>query len=132
MTVKELTEVMDKSIVFTVHQAGHNALMFDSTEWNKTNYTMKSWEEVGAKEVVQFTPNLNGEEVSIYVSPHCVSLKKSESTYEDGIYDTIYELGKELDIPNQDIRESGKTVDEICSVFADRIRDLCEENQTEN
>lgn len=34
----------------------------------------------------------------------------------------IYELAKELDIPAQDIRDSGKSVDEMCADFADRIR----------
>ena len=34
----------------------------------------------------------------------------------------IYELAKELDIPPQDIRDSGKSVDEMCADFADRIR----------
>ena len=35
----------------------------------------------------------------------------------------IYELAKQLDIPAQDIRDSGKSVDEMCADFADRIRD---------
>ena len=40
--------------------------------------------------------------------------------------DVIYELAKELDIPAQDIRDSGKSVDEMCADFAKRIREYYE------
>lgn len=48
--------------------------------------------------------------------------KNEEPTYADGVLDVIYELGKELDIPTQDLRENFSSVDEICSVLANRIR----------
>ena len=43
----------------------------------------------------------------------------------------VHELAKELDIPAQDIRDSGKSVDEMCADFADRIRDSFSEGDTE-
>lgn len=48
--------------------------------------------------------------------------KKEEPTYADGALDVIYELGKELDIQTQDIRENFSSVDEACAILAERIR----------
>lgn len=48
--------------------------------------------------------------------------KKEEPTYADGVLDVIYELGKELDIQTQDIRENFSSVDEACAVLAERIK----------
>ena len=53
----------------------------------------------------------------------CSNYESTEGTYRDGVLSVIYELAKELDIPTQDIRDSGKSVDEMCANFADRIRD---------
>lgn len=53
----------------------------------------------------------------------CSNYESTEGTYRDGVLSVIYELAKELDIPAQDIRDSGKSVDEMCAGFADRIRD---------
>lgn len=55
----------------------------------------------------------------------CSNYEKTaqETTYIDGVCDTLYELGKELDIPTQDIRDNISSVDEACSLFADRIRE---------
>ena len=53
----------------------------------------------------------------------CSNYESTKGTYRDGVLSVIYELAKELDIPAQDIRDSGKSVDEMCADFADRIRD---------
>lgn len=37
--------------------------------------------------------------------------KKQEPTYSDGVSDFVYELGKELDIPTQDLRDNFSSVD---------------------
>lgn len=53
----------------------------------------------------------------------CSNYEKSqEATYIDGVCKVLYELGKELDIPTQDIRDNIASVDEVCALFADRIR----------
>lgn len=48
--------------------------------------------------------------------------KKEEPSFDDDVLSAIYELGKELDIPTQDLRDNFSSVDEICSVLANRIR----------
>lgn len=52
--------------------------------------------------------------------------KEEEPTYEDGVLDVIYELGKELDVPTQDLRDNFSSVYEICAVLASRIEDKTE------
>ncbi len=54
----------------------------------------------------------------------CSNYEKTaqEATYTDGVCETLYELGKELDVPTQDIRDNISSVDEACALFADRIR----------
>lgn len=49
--------------------------------------------------------------------------KKEEPSFEEGVLSAIYELGKELDIPTQDLRDNFSSVDEICAVLASRIED---------
>ncbi len=49
--------------------------------------------------------------------------KKEEPTYVDGVLDFVYELGKELDVPTQDLREKFSSVDDICAELANRIKD---------
>lgn len=49
--------------------------------------------------------------------------KKEEPTYAEGVLDAIYELGKELDVPTQDLRDNFSSVDEICASVADRIKE---------
>lgn len=49
--------------------------------------------------------------------------KKEEPTYVDGVLDFVYELGKELDIPTQDLRNNFSSVDDICAELANRIKD---------
>lgn len=46
----------------------------------------------------------------------------TEGTYTDGVCEAIYEIGKELDVSTQDIRDNISSVDEACSLLADRIR----------
>ena len=55
----------------------------------------------------------------------CTNYEKTEqeATYTDGVCDVFYELGKELDIPTQDIRDNISSVDEACALFADRVRE---------
>lgn len=55
----------------------------------------------------------------------CTDYEKTEqeATYTDGVCDALYELGKELDIPTQDIRNNISSVDEACALFANRIRE---------
>lgn len=48
--------------------------------------------------------------------------KDDQSTYTDGVLDVIYELGKELDIPTQDLRNNFSSVDDICTKLAERIK----------
>ena len=61
----------------------------------------------------------------------CSNYESTEGTYRDGVLSVIYELAKELDIPAQDVRDSGKSVDEMCADFADRIRNSFSEGETE-
>lgn len=49
--------------------------------------------------------------------------KKEEPTYVDGVLGAIYELGKELDVPTQDLRDDFSSVDEICAELAKRIKE---------
>lgn len=58
----------------------------------------------------------------------CSNCESKTGTYQDGVLDVIYELAKELDVESQDIRNSGGTVDEMCVLFANRIRDSFAEN----
>lgn len=55
----------------------------------------------------------------------CTNYEKTaqEATYTEGVCKALYELGKELDIPTQDIRDNISSVDEACALFADRIRE---------
>ena len=55
----------------------------------------------------------------------CSNYEKSaqEANYIDGVCEVLYELGKELDIPTQDIRDNIASVDGACALFADRIRE---------
>lgn len=48
--------------------------------------------------------------------------KKEEPTYADGVLDFVYELGRELDIPTQDLRDNFSSVDDMCAVLAERIK----------
>lgn len=48
--------------------------------------------------------------------------KEEEPRYVDGVLDVIYELGKELDILTQDIRDNFSSVDEACAELAKRVR----------
>lgn len=48
--------------------------------------------------------------------------KEEEPEYIDGVLEVIYELGKELDIPTQDIRDNFSSVDEACAELAERVR----------
>ena len=54
----------------------------------------------------------------------CSNYEKTaqEATYTDGVCETLYELGKELDVPTQDIRDNISSVDEACAILADRIK----------
>lgn len=61
----------------------------------------------------------------------CSNYESKEPSYEDGVRGVIYELAKELDVPSQDIRESSMSLDEMCAVFADRIRDRFAESNKE-
>ena len=48
--------------------------------------------------------------------------KEEEPSYVDGVLEVFYELGKELDIPTQDIRDNFFSLDEACAKLAERIR----------
>lgn len=54
----------------------------------------------------------------------CSNFEKQavEATFSDGVLEVVYELGKELDIPTQDLRENFSSVDDICAEFANRIK----------
>jgi len=49
--------------------------------------------------------------------------KRKEPGYVDGVLDVLYELGKELDISTQDIRDNFSSVDDACAIIAERIRE---------
>ena len=53
----------------------------------------------------------------------CSNCESDEMAPEAIIDHVIYELAKELDIPAQDIREQGGSVDEICAKLAERINE---------
>lgn len=55
--------------------------------------------------------------------------RDEEPSYADGVLDVIYELGKELDIQTQDIRENFSSVDEVCAALAERIKNLDNESE---
>lgn len=57
--------------------------------------------------------------------------KKKEPTYTDGILDFIYELGKELDVPTEDLRKNITSIDETCVELANRIRERFAEDGNE-
>ncbi|WP_195611330.1 hypothetical protein [[Clostridium] symbiosum] len=61
----------------------------------------------------------------------CGNCESNAGTYRDGVLDVIYEIGKELDVQSQDIRDKGGSVDEMCAVFAGRIRDAFSEEFTQ-
>lgn len=52
--------------------------------------------------------------------------KKEEPGFDDGVLSAVYEIGKELDVPTKDLRENYSSVDEICALLADRIREKTE------
>lgn len=54
----------------------------------------------------------------------CSNCESKVGTYQDGVLDVIYKFAKELDIESQDIRNSGGSVDEMCVILANRIRDM--------
>ena len=58
--------------------------------------------------------------------------KKEEPTYTDGVLDFTYELGKELDIPTQDLRENFSSVDDLCAELAERIKQEAKDADTPN
>lgn len=64
MTVKELVDIMDKRIMFSVFEAANNELLFDSTQ---NGYTRKGWDYVKNRNVLQLSNNGNGEEAEIYI-----------------------------------------------------------------
>ncbi len=52
----------------------------------------------------------------------CQNFEKEEGpTYADGVLDFAQELGKELDVPTQDLRESFSSLDDLCAKLAERI-----------
>lgn len=64
----------------------------------------------------------------------CSNYEKSaqEAIYINGVCKVLYELGKELDIPTQDIRDNIASVDEACALFADRIREAIARDKDSN
>ena len=64
----------------------------------------------------------------------CSNYEKPEMpSFEDGVKETLYELGKELDIITQDVRDNLQSIDEAATIVANRIRKRVEECQrTEN
>lgn len=49
--------------------------------------------------------------------------KDNKDTYVDGVLDSIYEIGKELDVQTQDIRDDFTSVDDACSALSERIKE---------
>lgn len=61
----------------------------------------------------------------------CANYEKQavEATYSDGVLDIVYELGKKLDIPTQDLRDNFSSVDEICAELAKMIKGTENKNE---
>lgn len=60
----------------------------------------------------------------------CSNYEKPEMpSFEDGVKETLYELGKELDIITQDVRDNLQSIDEAATIVANRIRKRVEECQ---
>lgn len=54
----------------------------------------------------------------------CSNYEKAEElTFDDGVKEMLYELGKEMDIQTQDIRDNLTSVDEAAALLADRIKE---------
>lgn len=49
--------------------------------------------------------------------------KDNQDTYIDGVLDLVYELGKEMDVLTQDIRDDFTSVDDACAELSKRIKD---------
>lgn len=52
--------------------------------------------------------------------------KKGEPSFDDGVLSAICEIGKELDVPTQDLRDNFSSVDEICAELVNRIMERTE------
>lgn len=55
-----------------------------------------------------------------------------ELSYTDGVLGAIYEIGKELDVPTQDLRENMESIDETICALADRIKARFKEMEGES
>ena len=87
------------------------------------------WDKVKDLEIIKAEERHKGIQKGLDIAEEIFThsnWERERATYDDGVKDVIYELAKELDIPAQDIRDSGKSVDEMCADFAKRIREYYE------
>ena len=85
------------------------------------NYKAKNVDTDKALEYIEWSRKYQDESERL-------ELAKIQKYYEGvrkglDVLSAIYELGKELDIPTQDLRDNFSSVDEICAVLASRIED---------
>lgn len=82
------------------------------------------WEKVKELEVIKAEERNKGIQQGLNIAEEiftCSNYESGEGTYSEGVKDTIYELGKELDVPSADILKAGGSVDQICAAMANRI-----------
>lgn len=92
-------------------------------EWNR-----KYQEEIERLETAKVKKFYEGVREGLNIAEgifECSNFEKQavEATFSDGVLEVVYELGKELDIPTQDLRNSFSSVDDICVELAKRIKD---------
>lgn len=91
-------------------------------EWNR-----KYQEEMERLETAKVKKFYEGVREGLNIAEgifECSNFEKQavEATFSDGVLEVVYELGKELDIPTQDLRNSFSSVDDICAELANRIK----------
>lgn len=67
MTVSELLDVLDKRLIVNVYEAGNDDLRFDSSRWYNQSYTMKGWDYVKDKKVIQVGNDGTAEIIDIFI-----------------------------------------------------------------
>lgn len=94
------------------------------------------WEQATQVEIQKARSFLDGLNKGLDIADgifECENYEKNrEPSYMDGAKDIIYEIGKELDIPTQDIRDNITSVDEAAAEMANRIQGRMNGEETKN
>lgn len=100
---------------------------------NYINYSREYQNNTKAIKLVEIEKYYDGVQKGLDIADEIFTSVNCEAavtaTYEEGVMDVIYQIAKELDVQSQDIRDSGKCLDEMCIDLADRIRDRFDEYQ---